>query len=142
MIDYLKKYETPEGNLKGKKIEEVVFPRKCAGIEIGGNSQETVLVSFEVGTHDQPNPTLPFSPGEPGSSCNKWWLPGLQYLCSLTTLPPKFFVIRDGETVTYMGKQFDVKVDGLGYARLLVDRKKVTRKIRESRTVQGRRLSN
>jgi len=122
--------------VKGKKIEEVIFPKKIPGVQVA-EADNRLMISFENGTSEFPNPALPFVPnGESGRGCRWWILPGLESLCrSAVRGSSNAYKITDGDTVDYMGKQFSVH----GYAYLIVDAKKMTRDSKEVRRVQGRK---
>lgn len=139
--------------VKGQRVEEVIFPKGCPGIapdapalpgtEIGKN---LLLVSFESGSTEFPNPTLTFEPVRQ-TRCS--WVPRSILLrillapgvmvCNGLLESDAFGLVGRGNnafSIKYMGKDFNVD----GSPVLIIASQEVKESIRDTRIVPGRKV--
>lgn len=123
--------------INGKRIEEIVFPKGSKGIAVESpHNSDLLLISFESGTSEYPNPALPFSADKEGNTN---------------------FVLQSGQMVGYQGNPFMACVGTLNAgdvvglmllqgiqcinsrkAPLIIDFKQVSKSTRDRRVVPGR----
>jgi hypothetical protein len=105
----------------GRRVEEVVIPRNTPGVLMFIPKEDRLAISFEEGGRER---FLIFGPNPKVGS--RYVLMGSEWS-------------RQGGTVTYEGKKWDVNSSS-AYASLLINLKKVNRVMTESRRATGRRI--